>query len=227
MAYQPKYAQKKPDKAEKKWEAQPVSQPERKKISKGVLALFIALGVVIIPLSSFLTGKLLLTMARDLGRPKAAAVKAVADMDALGSFSQRMEAQIYGTRTALTHAEKPEIPEQEIQVEPVRKVYWIEEDVLVAPEPDQSKFGKTIDNEELKQVQLISTFLDCIKMMQLSYYTTMYKFLSTFYLITFLSTSSVSISINSSRDIVFIAFSLRARTLTVPSCISRSPQTSI
>ena len=152
MAYQPKYAQKKPDKAEKKWEAQPVSQPERKKISKGVLALFIALGVVIIPLSSFLTGKLLLTMARDLGRPKAAAVKAVADMDALGSFSQRMEAQIYGTRTALTHAEKPEIPEQEIQVEPVRKVYWIEEDVLVAPEPDQSKFGKTIDNEELKQV---------------------------------------------------------------------------
>lgn len=152
MAYQPKYAQKKPSRAEKKQEVQPVSQPERKKMGKGVLTLFIALGVVIVPLSSFLTGKLLLAMARDLGRPKVAVVKEVSDADIQGSFSQRMEAQIHGTRTALTHAEKLDVPEQEIQVEPVRKVYWIEEDVLVAPEPDQSKFGKSNDPAVLQQV---------------------------------------------------------------------------
>ena len=152
MAYQPKYAQKKPSRRERPVEARSVAQSRERKMSKKVLALFVALGIVIIPAASFLTGKLLLAMARDLGRPKAASVKAVADLDIGGSFAQRMEAQIYGTRTALSASEKPDIPEQEIQVEPVRKVYWIEEDVLVAPEPDQSKFGKSNDPAVLQQV---------------------------------------------------------------------------
>ena len=128
-----------------------VSRPE-KKMSKGVLILFIILGVFIIPAASFVTGKLLMAMAKDLGRPKTAAVKTVSDMELLQSFEEQMAERINGTRQALTNAEKPVIPEEEIEVAPVRKRYWIEADVLVAPEPDQQKFGKSNDPEVLNQL---------------------------------------------------------------------------
>ena len=152
MAYQPKYAQKKPAREEKRNQPRQNPQPKQKKMSKGMFVVFLVLGIVIVPLSSFLTGKLLLAMARDLGRPKASAVKTMADLDIQGSFSERMEAQISGTRTALASSDKPDLPNQQIQVAPVRKVYWIEEDVLVAPEPDQSKFGSSNDPAVLQQV---------------------------------------------------------------------------
>ena len=130
MAYKPKYAQTKPVKAQRTKE--PRQLRPRKKMSKGMLALFIALGVVIIPAASFLTGKLLLAMVQDFGRPKAATVKATGDFTIRQNFEQHMEAQLYGTQVALTNSEKPEIPE--VDVPPVRKVYWIEEDAMVAPE---------------------------------------------------------------------------------------------
>lgn len=145
MAYQPKYAQKKPSRAEK------VRQPRQpKKLSKGVLILFVVLGIFLIPAASFLTGKLFLAMVQDLGRPKVPAVKTTGDMAVLQTFADRMEAQINGTRVALTNAEKPDIPE--VEVPPVRKVYWIEEDVLVAPEPKQDRFGQTNDPAVMEQV---------------------------------------------------------------------------
>ena len=148
MAYQPKYAQKNPARAETVRQSRP-EQP-KKKMAKGVLALFVVLGIVIIPTASFLTGKLLLAMARDLGRPKAATVKTVGDMQVQDAFRERIEAQIYGTRVALTTAEKPDIPA--VEVEPVRKLYWIEEDVLVAPEPNQACFGQSNDPVVLAQL---------------------------------------------------------------------------
>ena len=128
-----------------------VSRPE-KRMRKGVLILFIILGVFIVPAASFVTGKLLMAMVQDLGRPKTAAVKTAADMEILQSFEQQMAERIDSTRQALTNAEKPVIPEEEIEVAPVRKRYWIEPDVLVAPEPDQQKFGKSNDPEVLNQV---------------------------------------------------------------------------
>ena len=150
MAYQPKYAQKKPARGERREVSrQPVQQ---KKLSKGMMALFIALGVVIVPASSFFTGKLLLAMAKDLGRPKAAAVKSIADRDILGDFSQRVTDRIDGTRMVLNYAEKADASEQEIEIAPVRKIYWIEEDALVAPEPDQNKFGSSNDPAVLQKV---------------------------------------------------------------------------
>ena len=83
MAYQPKYAQKKPDRPQKV--VQPRQEP-KKKMSKGVFALFIVLGIIIIPAASFLTGKLLLAMAQDLGRPKAAAVAKTADLSVMADL---------------------------------------------------------------------------------------------------------------------------------------------
>ena len=65
MAYKPKYAQKK-SVGTRQTRENPRPKP-RKKMSKGVFALFIVLGIVIIPAASFLTGKLLMCMARDLG----------------------------------------------------------------------------------------------------------------------------------------------------------------
>ena len=114
MAYQPKYAQKKPAREEKRNQPRQNPQPKQKKMSKGMFVVFLVLGIVIVPLSSFLTGKLLLAMARDLGRPKASAVKTMADLDIQGSFSERMEAQISGTRTALASSDKPDLPNQQI-----------------------------------------------------------------------------------------------------------------
>jgi len=149
MAYQPKYAQKKSTRT------QPVVQPRqepRKKMSKGIFALFVVLGIVIIPAASFLTGKLLLAMAQDLGRPKAVNIAKTADLAVMADVEAFLDQQIRNTRNVLTNAEKPEIPEAEIQVEPVRKVYWIEEDAMVAPEPNQTLFGSTTDPAEMQKV---------------------------------------------------------------------------
>jgi len=145
MAYQPKYSQKKPSRRE-------AAPRPRKKMGKGMLILFIILGVFVVPAASFLTGKLLVAMAKDLGRPKAAAVKKMADADLLAEFDALVEERLRLTRDLLTDAEKPEIPEETIEVAPVRKRYWIEADALVAPEPDQEKFGSSNDPEVLNQV---------------------------------------------------------------------------
>ena len=59
MAYQPKYAQKKPDsvRSEARKPERPREQAlqEQKKPGKGMLIFFIILGIVVIPVSSFLT----------------------------------------------------------------------------------------------------------------------------------------------------------------------------
>jgi len=130
---------------------QPRQEP-RKKMSKGIFALFVVLGIVIIPAASFLTGKLLLAMAQDLGRPKAVNIAKTADLAVMADVEAFLDQQIRNTRNVLTNAEKPEIPEAEIQVEPVRKVYWIEEDAMVAPEPNQTLFGSTTDPAEMQKV---------------------------------------------------------------------------
>ena len=146
MAYQPKYSQKKPAR-------QGAAPQPRKKMGRGMLILFIILGVFIVPAASFLTGKLLLAMAKDLGRPKAAVIQNVADADILGSFEEQMCSRLEGARQALTKADKPVLPEEEpVEVAPVRKRYWIEADALVAPEPDQNKFGSSNDAEVLNGV---------------------------------------------------------------------------
>lgn len=148
MAYQPKYAQKKPTRAQNGKEPRQEIQPRKKKMSKGVFALFIVLGIIIVPAASFLTGKLLAAMAQDLGRPKAAAVSKTADRTIAADFEAYLTAEIADTRNMLTNAEKPEIPE----VAPVRKIYWIEEDAMVAPEPNQELFGQSNDPAVLQEV---------------------------------------------------------------------------
>lgn len=159
MAYKPKYAR---TNAQKPASVQTGSRPstnapshgkERGKVGK---VLWILLGLVVIPLSCMLTFRLMQGVLQNVGRPKPAQVSSAADMTIL----QDMESLVNGTVTTLRGSMKPaggeRIPEEtQAPVEtlpPVRKEYKIEPGTLVAPEPNQSLFGRTDDREELARV---------------------------------------------------------------------------
>jgi len=161
MAYKPKYAQKKPasgNPAARKPE-QPLEEvrQEPKKMGKGMWIAFLILGIVVIPLSSFLTVSLMGSIWKNVGTPKRAAQAEVADMQILEFFDGAVSEQIAAVRNSMVPAENPEFPEETVPVTeetlpPVRKQYWIEEGTLVAPEPNQSLFGRTDDREVMAQV---------------------------------------------------------------------------
>ncbi len=166
MAYKPKYAQngkkKEPDIIRQ--EVQPAQKPQPKQEqprqkSKGVMALFIILGILIVPAASWATAALMGRMFENLGRPKESTVAKTGDMAILENFEAHVAQELTGTRNLLLNVERPEntgpagteeAPEEELA--PVRKVYWIEDDVQVAPEPDQTRFGKTDDPEVMQWV---------------------------------------------------------------------------
>lgn len=158
MAYQPKYAKKPggkpaparsaPRRAEEP--ARPESRPPKKKRSTVSLVLFILLGVLVVPAATLATGNLLHTMLETVGRPKAVSPAKVGDMTIRTDFDTFVEQQVANARNSLLSADKPELSEEEEA--PVRKHYWIEEGTLVAPEPDQSRFGESTDPVQLQAV---------------------------------------------------------------------------
>ena len=157
MAYKPKYAQNKAG------VPQPVfREPEQRdgktgKMGKGMLIFFILLGIVIVPLSSYLTVHFLGEIWQNVGRPKQASQAEVADMQILEFFDGAVSENITAVRNSMRPVDLPDLPEDvppvtEEEVPPVRKQYWIEEGTLVAPEPNQALFGRTDDREELAKV---------------------------------------------------------------------------
>ena len=156
MAYQPKYAQKKP--ASVRSEVRKPERPrEQKKPGKGMLIFFIVLGIVVIPVSSFLTASLMGSIWKNVGNPKPAVQTKVADMQILEFFDGTVSEQITAVRNSMVPVDIPEFTEETVPVTeetipPVRKQYWIEEGTLVAPEPNQSLFGRTDDPEVMAQV---------------------------------------------------------------------------
>ena len=159
MAYKPKYA-KNSKRREPELIREPVYEDDTppKKRSRGVLVFFILLGILVIPLSTVASAWLLKQMALDLGRPKAAAVSKTASMTLAENVDAWVSGAVTDARNVLLNVQTPELPEQtqpqeeEEEIPPVRKLYWIEEDVLVAPEPDQSRFGQSADPQVLSQV---------------------------------------------------------------------------
>ena len=154
MAYKPKYAsntkrKQQPDVVRKEVLYE---RPPQKKRGKGILGLFILLGILVVPVSSKVTYDLLLEMGRDLGRPKAAAQAKTSDMEIMDDFEVFVKDEINDARNLLLNVDRPEIPEETEEVAPVRKVYWIEEGTQVAPEPDQSLFGQSNDPAVLQGV---------------------------------------------------------------------------
>ena len=155
MAYKPKYAAAK---AAPRPSAPPVPEknalaPRRK---KGHLILFILLGIVLIPASCFFTAHLMGGIFTNVGRPKLAVISKTPDMQIVENFETNVSGQIRAVRNSVRPADLEDLPEAlrptEETLPPVRKQYWIEEGTLVAPEPNQSLFGRTSDREELTQV---------------------------------------------------------------------------
>ena len=160
MAYKPKYAQTKsvPGKTEK---VQPIpkqdaSVQKQKKMGKGMLIFFIFLGLIVVPLSSFATVRLMGSVLQYVGRPKAAVQAKAADMQILEDFETAVSQRIAAVRTSIEPGDLPELPEEvppeTEEIPPIRKQYWIEEDTLVAPEPNQALFGRTDNREEMAKI---------------------------------------------------------------------------
>ena len=158
MAYKPKYAQAKSSKVVPWKQEQPRTErsKEPEKMSRKMLILFIVLGVVIVPLSSLLTFRFLGDVWQNVGRPKPAVQAEVADMQILDYFGSVVSENVTAVRNSVRPAALPDIPEEvppvTEEIPPVRKQYWIEEGTLVAPEPNQSLFGRTDDREVMAQV---------------------------------------------------------------------------
>ena len=158
MAYKPKYAQAKSSKVVPRKQEQPRAEhsKEPEKMSRKMLIFFIVLGIVIVPLSSYLTFRFLGDVWQNVGRPKAAVQAEVADMQILDFFGSVVSENVTAVRNSVRPAALPDIPEEippvTEEIPPVRKQYWIEEGTLVAPEPNQSLFGRTDDREVMAQV---------------------------------------------------------------------------
>ena len=110
MAYKPKYAQ-----SQKRKQPDFRTQPAAKQVKKqrGMVGKIIAvlLGIVLIPASLALTGKLLGGMLVNLGRPKAATVRKTQDMTILRDFDAAVSASLQNARDAVAGSDKPEIQE--------------------------------------------------------------------------------------------------------------------
>ena len=160
MAYKPKYAQEKSalGKTEK---VQPIlkqdaSVQKQKKMGKGMLIFFIFLGLIVVPLSSFATVRLMGSVLQYVGRPKVAVQAKAADMQILENFDAVVSQRIAAVRASIEPGNLPELPEEvppvTEEIPPIRKQYWIEEGTLVAPEPNQALFGRTDNREEMAKV---------------------------------------------------------------------------
>ena len=123
---------------------------------KGVRVLFVLLGILVVPLASFFTVRLMNSVFQNVGRPRPAVQQKMEDMEILADFHKVVSGRVGAVRNSMRPANSGSDREEEIPVEEtvpvVRKQYWIEEGTLVAPEPNQSLFGRTDDPEVMKQV---------------------------------------------------------------------------
>lgn len=160
MAYKPKFAQNsrreprdsviREDRVEQyRAEVQP-----RKRWSKGKLAVFILLGLAVVPASCCLTAQMMLEMVFTIGRPKAAEQTKTPNMQIVENVASFVAGEMDAARNLLLRADAPDASadaEQE-DVEIVRKRYWIEEGVQVAPEPNSACYGETNDTRVFQEI---------------------------------------------------------------------------
>lgn len=127
--------------------------PEKKPVSKGVVALFVVLGILIIPASIKFSADLLAYIATNVARPGISSRATTANLTLGGNVGDYVSQWENNARMMLggTAADPTQVIPQ--QTEPrVRKEYPIADDVLVAPKPDQSKYGESDDPEVLRAV---------------------------------------------------------------------------
>lgn len=165
MAYQPKYAQKKPRKAQeaprKVQEAPHKAQEtqsradEKQKAGKPLSATLIALGIIIVPISLVLSGILLRGLVFSDGQSDAAQSATVGDMAICQAFGAYVEPELEKAKNNMLTEKIPEetvAETTEPTVPPYEAVYRLDDDVQVAPEPDQSKFGQVSDPKDMEPI---------------------------------------------------------------------------
>ena len=154
MAYKPKYAAK-GQKAHREPVPQPEQQPPKQKKSVWAVVLTVLLTLAVVPASAFLTGKLMGQMVQNVGRPKAAAVNRIGNKTMLRDFESYVQTALEALPRGEASAAQPErptptTPEPEAETPPERKQYRLEDDVKVAPEPNQNYYGETTDPSSLQ-----------------------------------------------------------------------------
>lgn len=154
MAYQPKFAAGGRDKTPPRVSRR--EPPKKEKSFVGVI-LTVMLTLLVVPASLWLTGKLILGIGENVGRPKASNVSGISDKTVLQDFEGFVEGALSEISPGQSLPEAPVAqpgetpPETEPEeTKPPRKHYRLEDDVKVAPLPNQNYFGQTEDPGSLQ-----------------------------------------------------------------------------
>ena len=149
MGYKPKYAassrKREPDIIRARPEPERKANPPKKEQSRAGRIARVILTVILVPVCTFASVKLLGTMLETVGRPKAAVVAKAKDMTILDDFDACVEKTLSQVDSGLT-AGPLDLPEPTVEeTEPVHEHYTIADDALVAPKPNEACFGR-VDN---------------------------------------------------------------------------------
>ena len=149
MGYKPKYAassrKREPDIIRARPEPERKANPPKKDQSRAGRIARVILTVILVPVCTFASVKLLGTMLETVGRPKAAVVAKAKDMTILDDFDACVEKTLSQVDSGLT-AGPLDLPEPTVEeTEPVHEHYTIADDALVAPKPNEAYFGR-VDN---------------------------------------------------------------------------------
>ena len=156
MGYKPKYAasswKREPDIIRAKPAPEKPVKPPKKNQSRAGRIFWIILTVILVPVCTFATVKLLGWTLETVGRPKAAVVAKTKDRAILDDFDAYVEKKMSRADDGLTVGPL-DLPEPTVEeTEPVHEHYTIPDDALVAPKPDQACFGRVDSPAEMEPI---------------------------------------------------------------------------
>ena len=159
MGYKPKYAassrKREPDVIRTRPEPEKKASRPKQAQSRAGRIFQIILTVILVPVCTFASVRLLGWMLETVGRPKAAAISKIKNIGALDDFDAYVEHAMSQVDSGLkvSHlgiAEQTQPTEEE--TEPVREHYTIPEDALVAPKPNPSCYGQVDSPAEMEPI---------------------------------------------------------------------------
>ena len=121
-----------------------LARPTKKQRARGILRGIVTFLAAVVCLTATLP--MLLGMALHVGNPPRQKYDTVSGAPIRQELEQRLTGGIDAMLGSVSVEPGSALPE----VEPVKKVFWLKDEDLVAPEPDQSKFGETDDPSTLQ-----------------------------------------------------------------------------
>ena len=159
MGYKPKYAasfrKRQPDIIRSRPEPEETPKMPKMEQSKAGRMIQIILTVILVPVCTFATVKLMGTMMETVGRPKAAAIAKIKDAavpDEVDAYVEKA-LSLADNGLSVSHLGLTDIPAPtEEETEPVHEHYTIPDDALVAPKPNQACFGQVGSPAEMEPI---------------------------------------------------------------------------